>query len=164
MVVTDKTPITASGISDLLLVKVAREIAIDHFSLETILEHNQITPETWDKIKSMPRFQQLLVAEISAWQSAINTTERAKLKAAALIEEWLPEAATRLFDQREPLNHKTELGKLVARIAGIGVGPMGVEGGAGEKFSITINLGADQKLKVEKQLPPKVIDAEVVDG
>jgi hypothetical protein len=147
---------------ELLFVKLAREIAIDHHDIETILKTYQIDDETWLDIRANAHFRRLLEEELAAWQSATNTHERTALKAAALVEEWLPEANSRLHDRSESLNGKVELGKLLARIAGMGLTGAGVEGGSGERFSITINLGNDAKLKFSKELPPKVIDAEVV--
>lgn len=146
------------------LVQMAREIAINHKDIETILKDYSITPETWDKIQGNPEFIKLLEGEIIAWQGAQNTHERTKLKAAAVIEEWLVEANARLYDEEETLTAKTELAKLIARIGEMGVANSNVNGAGGERFTVTINLGADSQLKFEKQLPPKVIDAEVVES
>jgi hypothetical protein len=147
---------------ELLFVRLAREIAIDHHDIETILKTHQIDDETWLDIRANPQFRKLLEQQIAEWQSATNTHERTALKAAALVEEWLPEANARLHDRSETLNGKVELGKLLARVAGMGLTTAGVEGGSGEKFSITINLGADSKLEFKKELPPKVIEGEVI--
>jgi hypothetical protein len=143
---------------EVLFVKLAREIAIDHHDIETILKTHQITDQQWLDIRAHPRFRELLSQQLAEWQSATNTHERTALKAAALVEEWLPEANSRLHDRSESLNGKVELGKLLSRIAGMGLTTAGVEGGSGEKFSITINLGADSKLQFSKELPSKVID------
>lgn len=147
---------------DLTLVKLAREIAMNIQSIETILETNQITPETWDKIKITPRFNNLLETEAAAWNSAINTHERVKLKSAAIIEEWLPEAYARMHDTTENLNAKTELAKTVARFAGMGLNNASITDASGERFSVVINLGNDAQLKFEKEMPMKVIDGEEV--
>ena len=150
------TPVVIKAEEDIGLVKLAREIAINHFPIETILETHQISNETWERIKENPRFQALLKAQIEEWNGALNTHERTKLKAAAMIEDYLPEGNTRLNDRTETLNSKVELLKLLARIAGMGESK--TEGvGSGEKFSVTINLGADQKLTFEKDV--KVIEA-----
>jgi hypothetical protein len=146
---------------ELLLVKLAREIAIDHQELETILKTYQISNEQWLDIRANPHFRTLLEQQIMEWQTATNTHERTALKAAALVEEWLPEANSRLHDRTESLNGKVELGKLLARISGMRLTTAGVEGASGEKFSITINLGNDSKLQFQKELPPKVIEGEV---
>lgn len=145
--------------ADLVLLKLAREIAIDLHDIETILKRYQIDTETWESIRQNTYFNELLKSEVEAWQSALNTTERSKLKSAAMIEEWLPEAYARLHSATENLSAKVELAKLIARIAGMGLTNVGVEGGSGERFSVTINLGGDTKLTYDKQLPPKVIEA-----
>jgi hypothetical protein len=150
---------------DAILVVLAREIAMDLNSIETILETLQIDEPQWEEIKANPRFQTLLESEVIAWQSASNTAERVKLKAASMIEEWLPELYTRMNDGKEALTAKIEAGKLAARLAELGLTKANVEG-VGEKFSITINLGADNQLTFNKQLPPqvtkKVIEGEVI--
>lgn len=149
--------------NDLTLVKLAREVAMNIQSIETILEANQIDIETWEDIKVLPKFNQLLESETSAWNSAINTHERVKLKSAAVIEDWLPEAYARMHDQSENLNAKTELGKLVARLAGMGLTNTNITDGSGERFSVTINLGNDAQLKFEKEMPMKTIDGSLED-
>ena len=145
--------------TDVTLVKLARELAMEIHPLEDILKAHQIEPKLWETIQENPRFQSLLETEMAQWNGALNTSERVKIKAAALIEEWLPEANERVHDRHETLSAKTELAKLVRDLAGFSRSGMNVENG-GERFSVTINLGADAQLKFEKQLPPKVIDME----
>lgn len=156
---TQITPRT-NKFSDLTLVQLAREIAMNIQSIETILETHQIDDETWNKIKITPRFTSLLESETAAWNSAVNTHERVKLKSAALVEDWLPEAYARMSDPTENLNAKTELGKLVARLAGMGLSNANITDASGERFSVTINLGGDNNLKIEKEMPMKVISGE----
>lgn len=154
---TDLVPMTK--FTDVTLVKLARELAMEIHPLEDILKAHQIEPELWGIIQENHRFQALLDTETAQWNGALNTSERVKIKAAALIEEWLPEANMRVHDKHEPLSAKTDLAKLIRDLAGFSRSGMSVENG-GERFSVTINLGADAQLKFEKQLPPKIIDAE----
>ena len=158
------TALKAVGFSDQAkLVQIAREIAINHKDVDDILKDHSITQEEWDELRESQEFARLLEGEIVAWQSATNTHERTKLKAAALIELWLEEANARLYDGKETLSAKTELAKLIARIAEMGASTSaGAE--LGGKFSVTINLGAAQQIKIERELPPKVIDGEAVSG
>src|SRR5690606_862806 len=123
---------------DTLYLRLAREIAINHYDLETILSRHSVEPKDWERIERDPQFLKLLEGEVAAWNSALNTHERTKLKAAALIEEWLPEANTRLHDNGQLLSARVELAKLLARIAGMGVNGAGVEGAGSEKFSVVI--------------------------
>ena len=141
-------------------ISLAREIARDMNPIQTILESRQIDANEWERIQANPHFQRVLNAEVEAWQSANNVGERVRLKALHFVEEALPEFFQRAHDPRETLNAKTEVLKTITRLAGIG-NSMGETGAMGEKFSVTINLGADQTLKIEKTVTPQVIDGVV---
>ena len=131
-------------VRDIMLVQLAREVAIDHLNTDDILRLYSINTEEWELIKENPRFAQVLEQEILAWQSATNTAERTKLKAGAIIENWLPESNMRLHDQQETLPAKVELAKMIARIAGLGMDRV-VSGESAEKFSLVINIGDGNK-------------------
>lgn len=143
---------------DAILVSLAREIAMDLRPLDQVLQGYGIDAERFNWLKSLPRFNSLLEAHKAEWDSAGNTEERTRLKAAIIIEEWLPAAHGLLHSKGEHLNAKTELAKLLAKMAGVGERDAGAAGSS--KFSITINLGSDHKLKVEHMVPTRVIDAE----
>jgi hypothetical protein len=155
-----QSTLPAPALSETILLRLARELGMGILPLETILEASQINQNTWETIQNHPRFIQLLESESALWNSSLNTHERVKLKSAAMIEEWLPEAYSRLNSQSETLNSKIELGKLIRDLAGFTKQGVGMEA-TGEKFSVTINLGADSQLKFEKT-SPKVIDGEVL--
>jgi hypothetical protein len=131
-------------VRDIMLVQLAREIAIDHLSTDAILQLYNLSQEEWSTIKANPRFTQVLEQEILSWQSATNTAERTKLKAGAIIENWLPESNMRLHDSQETLPAKVELAKMIARIAGLGM-DRAITGEATEKFSLVINIGDGNK-------------------
>lgn len=140
-----------------MLVKLAREIAMDIQSLETILKQYSITPEAWVTLQESPRFRNLLAAEVETWHSAMNTTERVKAKSAAMLEEWLPELNNRLHDKEESLNAKIEGGKMLTKLAGMD-GRAEIAAG-GERFTFTINLGAAAApIQIIKDVTPPVID------
>lgn len=139
-------------LKDNAIVQLAREIAIDHLDSAQIQEIYKITPEEWVILQNNPRFQKLLESEIIAWQSASNTSERTKLKAGAMIEDWLVEAHARLHDQHETLNSKVELAKLITNISGMTKPEATAVGGSG--FSVTINLG-NTALNFDKATAPK---------
>lgn len=142
------------------LLKLARELAMNIQPLENILEQHGIEQDDFERLKTHPTFVKLLESETAAWESAVNTHERVKLKSASVIEEWLPELNNRIHDSREALPAKIEAGKLLAKLAGMGLSNMDVSGGAADRFSVTINIGADKQINIEKELPSKVIDAE----
>jgi hypothetical protein len=152
------SPLPISYETDVQFLRIAREIAMDLNDIETILKNYQITSEQWDTIKVDRRFLTLLESEVAAWNTAGNTHERAKLKAGALIEEWLLEANARIHDPKELLSAKTEVVKLLARIAHMGEQRAGEGAGAGGRFSVVINLGDGKKLSFVKDVTPQVID------
>lgn len=148
---------TDQGLSEVTLLKVAREVAKDILPIETILDLHKITQTQWETLQNSKVFLGLLQSEAEAWGSATNTAERLKLKALSMCEEWLPEANSRIHDPGETLAAKNETVKTVARFAGIGANGDGASG-SGEKFSFTINLGNADKLRFEKEVVIKTIE------
>lgn len=145
---------------ELLMLRVIRELVMDVHELDAILERNGVSSHDFQRWQKTPRFQELLQGELAAWQSAANTGERVKIKAAAMIEEWLPEAFAQMHNDKHPLLHRNDLSKLVASLGGMGKGQVEAASG-GERFSVTINLGADQKLNFQKDVTSKVIEGTV---
>jgi len=153
---TDVVPATTSTVSDLTMLKLAREIAMDIRELPAILESHRVTDAEWEKISTNTRFQEYLSTCTQEWESATNTQERVKLKSLAFIEESLPEFYTRAHDPQENLSAKTEVLKTVARFAGVGVNVEGVT--TGDRLTVTINLGADSKLQFDRGPAPAIIE------
>jgi hypothetical protein len=143
--------------SDLDLVRLAREIAMDILPLETILKQYDITDETWSKLQANSKFRILLSNEVEAWSTALNTRERVVVKSAAMIEEWLPELNSRIHDATEPLASITKAGELLAKMAGIGT-DKDIAAVVGERFVINISMGPkSDPLEFAKDVTSKVI-------
>jgi hypothetical protein len=137
---------------DAVYMRLAREIALDHYELPDILKRHNISHERWSKISNDKYFTSILSSEISHWNTTANTTERSKLKAAALIEDWLPEAHTQLHNQRENLSSKVALATLVTKIAGMGLEKATLNDNSSDKFVVNINLGPDKTLNLQKEI------------
>ena len=151
------TELSASN-NEVTMLKLAREIAMDIQPIDDILKHHQVTDGQWEEIQQNPRFKNYLRGAVEEWQSATNTPERVKLKSMAFVEEALPEFFARAHDPKEPLAAKTEVLKTIAKFAGVGGSVDGAL--AGEKMIVTINLGADQQLRIERDVTPQVIDGD----
>lgn len=152
-----------SGMSfdDVAMIKLAREIAMDIRPLEEVLATHGLSQDDWDALNHSPIFQSLLSSAVEEWQSATNTPERVKLKSLAFVEEALPEFYARAHDPKEPLAAKTEVLKTIAKFAGVGMSNF--DGSvSGERMTVTINLGEDRQLKIEKDITPR--DEESVHG
>lgn len=120
--------------------KVAQNLAMDIYPLDQILSNVGVDHNDFEMWKHHPRFLNYLKTEREAWTSANNVAERTKLKAGVIMEDFMDEAYRQLHDKKQPLNHRVELGKLVAKIAGMGE-PKLLNTGNGATFQLQINLG-----------------------
>lgn len=146
------------GSHDVTLLRLAREIAMDIQPVEAILAALEISDDEWQEIQQNPTFRGYLRTAIEEWQSAINTQERVRLKSLAFVEEALPEFYARAHDPSENLQHKIRVLEVVAKFAGVG-GNVDTAL-SGEKFSVTINLGADHQVRIERDVTPQVIEGD----
>ena len=148
------TAVQQPSFNDAVLLKLAREIAMDIREIGDILATYEVDDYSWQSIKESYTFKAYLKGALEEWNSAINTKERVKMKALSMVEEALPEFYTRMHDSKEALQHKTEVFKTITKLAGLErtVGDVGT----GEKLTVTINLGADQQLRVERDITPRV--------
>lgn len=134
---------------------------MDIQELDQILAAHGIGPDAWDEIRENPRFQSMLKTAVEDWNKPLNTPERIRLKALAMVEIGLEEMWRALHDQKEPLNARVELFKTVAKMGSVDVEKRVDQTEAGERFSVVINLGADNQLKVSAPvLPARVIDVD----
>lgn len=148
---------------DVTLLKLARELAMEIHSVEEILKRHKIDEDQWAEIQKNQTFLRYLESAAQAWQSATNTHERVKLKAAAAVEEWMPQLFADIHKDKESLSAKIEGGKLLARLAGMGLDRANIGEGSGETFKVTINLGASDQIQITKDVTPKVIDGEATE-
>lgn len=138
---------------------VARNLALGIYPLETILEQLSIPQKEFELWKAHPRFLGYLKSEKEEWVAAANTPARTKLKAGIILEDFMLEAGSLLSDNKLPLNHRVELGKLLGKLSGIGEPKMtGVVGGAGGGFQLQINIGTGAEDAVT--ISPKTITAK----
>lgn len=139
------SPATFDVLTDITVMAIAREIAVDHFPLSEVLKRWNVSPIQWERISALPEFKTYLLQERATWAAATNTPARVRLKSAAMIEFYLPEASRRLHDPKEALNHKVALLTQIAKFAGMGDGNA-EQGTAGptDHVNIVINIGPQQ--------------------
>jgi hypothetical protein len=137
----------------------AREVAMDIFPVETILELHRLSQEEWAQISSHPRFISMLVSMQRDWQSASNTRERVKVKSATGLESMLEIYIRDINDPAIPLNQRVEAGKFLARLGELDAQrSVGLEGGG-----VTINIvtGRDHlPVTIEAKANRPLIEAE----
>lgn len=149
--------LTAAAKQEIDIVKLAREIAMDLRPLGEILEHHRVSVSEFERLKRHPYFCRVLNAEVEAWQSAVNTGERVRLKSQAMMEEFLPDLYRRMVAPKEDLLKVVKGAELVAKLASLGGDAN--SGKPGDKVVISINMGA-QKIEAVKTVTPQVIEHE----
>lgn len=129
---------------DETMLRVARNLAQGIYPLEQVLEFCQVDPRDFNTWKDHPRFIQYLSAESEQWSNATNAHERTKVKAGIILEGFMLDAGAELADRKLPLNHRVELGKLLAKIAGMGEPKLMAGAGGGGGFTLQINIAPGQ--------------------
>lgn len=132
----------------------AREIAMDIFDVEQILELHRLSDEEWLKIQQNARFQQMLLSMTQEWKSAVNTRERVKMKAATGLESVLENYIREIGDPRIPLVQRVEAGKFLAKLGELGP-EANVLGGGGSSVTINISTGNRPPLTIAGELVPE---------
>lgn len=156
-------PPAALQVNDLVLSRLAHELARDIHPLETVLQQFKIDPDYFGKhIIDHPLFRQKFVEATALWQGSSNAKERATVKAALLFEEWLEEANRLFHDTQQPMSSKIEAMKLLAKIGQLDQSDSkGVA--AGERVVVNINLGAAgaPNITIDKTAEAKTIEGTV---
>ena len=143
--------------SDIDVVRLAREIAMDIQPLNKILEQYAISNETWSELQRNSRFRMILACEAEAWSTAMNVHERVKVKSAAMLEEFLPELYARMNDREQAFPAVIEAGKMLAKMAGIGNERGDATAAIGERFVINISMGPQvAPVEFTKDVTPQV--------
>lgn len=136
-----------------LLAKLAREMAIGIYEEDKILGRFGLTAEQYKLIAAIPFYDQMLKTFTIEWHSAKSTPDRIKLEAAAILEEALPHLGARMTSPEDSLAMQVQAGQLLAKLIGIGEGQQAHQ--QGEKFVISINLGADTE-RYDVTRPPQI--------
>jgi hypothetical protein len=118
---------------------------MDIFPPSEIIALHRLTEEEWERLQRNQKFQQM-VADMSAeWNSAANTRERVKVKAATGLESVLETYIRDISDPGIPLNQRVEAGKFLARVGELDNSQQILGGGGGSGFHITLNIGNEVK-------------------
>ena len=130
----------------------ARELAIGLRNLDDILVAHSLSQADYEKLNRNEAFTKAVDMAKTEWNSASNTATRLAVEAAFTAEQLLPHVYARVLHDKEPLNHVVEFLKWLADVGGLKKDP--AKGQSGERFQITINLGADTKIEFDGSRAP----------
>jgi hypothetical protein len=105
-----------------------------------------------EHIDPNPWFKRVLEAAMIEWASTGSTKTRIQMQAMLALEQGIIPLTARMMDDESDLGKAVEVAKLLAKVAGLDTPAQ--SGNPGEKFTIQINLGADQSVKIEKEINP----------
>lgn len=133
------------------MVALARDLAINLNSIGTILINHKLTNAQYEFLRDHNEFfQNALKQQATEWQGVKSTADRLKIEAQAALEEQMPVIASRMGSRGEKLIDTVEAAKFFAKVAGVDGDAQGARRG-GEGFTITIDLGSDQRLTIGPQ-------------
>jgi hypothetical protein len=134
------------------LVKLARELVMNIRDPKDILANFGLTQPQLDYLFTHPFFKNAYDTLLVEWNSAMNSAKRVEVVSAAYLEEGLPYLAAKLTKADESLHAQVAVGEFLAKNAKLR--DAAAPSGAGEKFTISINLGADSHIRYEKDVTP----------
>lgn len=149
-------PVTAPEVSAALTPAVvgglAQELARNIRDLDEILSLFSVSHADYEKLKNNEFFRAAVDSARVEWHAAGNTIARMQLQCAATAEQGLPHVYARAVSGKEPLNHVVDFFKWLSDTGGMKKDP--TKGQAGERFHITINLGADTQISFDGSKAP----------
>ena len=152
------------------LIQLANDLAKRYKDTELVLRDYGINEHEYYELEQNEFFKKALANAVLEWNRPMNSEQRCRMDAMALTEKVLPEIAKGALDEKQPLNARTDAARLLAKVAGVGEKERAESDS--DRVVITINLGADEKLKFDKQvkpvepidITPKAVEGFNVDG
>lgn len=92
-------------------------------------------------------YREALRAACVEWHAPMSTTQRLQVEAAAILEDSMLDLGARMRNKGEGLPGVIEAAKFFAKVAGAGE-PKNSGVPTGERFTINIDLGGDQKVSI----------------
>jgi hypothetical protein len=142
------------------LAKLAGEIARNYRPLAEVVGAFGMTEDQYrEHVLPNVFFKKALDASTIEWNSALSIPQRIKLGAAAILEDSLVILGKRMRSEKEALPAVVQAATMFTKLAGIGEDTRSAL--PGEKFTITINLGADKQQFTETVGSGKTIEGAV---
>ena len=140
--ITDTSPIKASKFtaSD-FSATLAAELAAGIYEPSEVFDTFGLTTDEARAMLATPAFQAMVKQASAEWKALDNTEKRVRYKALVSVEELMPTLFGVVSDMKNPASSRTDAFKTFMKLAALDRAE--VEGQSGQRFSISINLGAD---------------------
>ena len=162
----DVTPVNR----ELLVSRIAREVARNLVPIEMICERYGLSNEDYQDIIRHPMFETRLLEEQEVWGSSTSSSvhERIKAKTGTMIEESLLEVYDMIHDKSQPMASKIRALEWASEMAGfketvaLGNLPAGVVSNSGSGVHFNIYIGGEKQAFAQSAAQPKVVEGEAV--
>lgn len=158
----DPVIVQKSELTQVDIMRLAREVSRQLKPLEIVLEEMHITSDQFERLKDNPLFHFHLTEEAGLWAATTkeNLRNRIAVKAAFAVDELMKEAIDLVQDKKLGGEARIKALQFLAKLGQLGEGPMTKDDGSG-RVSINIFLG-NRKLSFDKDNQPRIIDGEAV--
>lgn len=132
--------------------QLARELAVDHTheSQLRVLERHNITMAQFATLASNELFRRVFDQLWEEWNSIQSTEQRIRHRSRLAVEAALPELGARMLNNKEPLASVAQMAKVLTDIGALAK-PDTSQTATAEKITISIDLGADNRLTFNKE-------------
>lgn len=134
------------------LAKLAREMAMNIKPRSSILAAHRLSEEEFEQIEKIEFYQRAFETSVIECNRPMTLAQQNQLIGHAYVQELLAPLAGRAASGEDPLAQSAEVLKIIHMISGGRGSGEGVAPAPGERFQITINLGADHVERFDKPL------------
>ena len=154
--------IEKSELTQIDIMRLAREISRELKPLEAVLAEMHITADQFDRLKDNALFHFHLTEEAGLWAATTkeNLRNRIAVKAAFAVDELMKEAIDLVQDKKLGGEARIKALQFLAKLGQLDSGAMTKDDGSG-RVTINILLG-NRKLSFDKDNQPRVIEHEPV--
>lgn len=149
---------------------IVTEIAKDILELDVILETAGVSRTEYINLSETRAFRDTLASATAEWRSATNTPKRARLRAAAITEQFMLNLFLEARDGKDvPLSSKVKAFEAISRIAGLYTPDLIPAGASGNSFNLQINFSGGKTLNMELGSPSSdssalALDEQTIEG
>ncbi len=147
-----------SELTQIDIMRLAREISRELKPLEAVLADMHITADQFERLKDNPIFHFHLTEEAGLWAATTkeNLRNRIAVKAAFAVDELMKEAIDLVQDKKLGGEARIKALQFLAKLGQLDGNQMTKDDGSG-RVTINIMMG-DKKLSFDKDNQPKIVD------
>jgi hypothetical protein len=149
------------GLDEIQLGQLARELVMNVRNYKFVFADFGIDEDDYYHIEKNPYFKKVKEHFTIEWNSTLSSEQRLRLVSLAYLEQLTPVLTKRAMREETALPDATDVSKMLLKITGMGDPKM--ERPGGERFVITINLGADTET-YDKSIEIKANETPLIEG